>query len=153
MKNQIDIQLLAIFAGGLLFNFLFWNEGLGLNLLLYTIFIMVVILSKKEHRNNRKSILFAISHLIAALLVVFNHSILNIIGYYLTLIVFIGFVHAQQIKSVFTGLLSGFLQLVSSPFNLVKKIINVKVGSFSVKPILRPIKYIIIPIFVIIFLV
>lgn len=151
MKKPIDLQLVAIFGGSLLFNFLFWNEGLGLNLLLHSLFIMVVLFVDQEHSTNKKTIFIAISHLIAALLVVVNHSVLNIFGYYITLIVFVGFTHAPKIKSVFAALLAGFLQLASSPINLVKKLINAKIGNFSVKPILRPIKYIIIPIIVAVF--
>lgn len=151
MKKPIDLQLVAIFGGSLLFNFLFWNEGLGLNLLLHSLFIMVVLFVDQQHRTNKKTIFIAISHLIAALLVVVNHSVLNIFGYYITLIVFVGFTHAPKIKSVFAALLAGFLQLASSPINLVKKLINTKIGNVSVKPILRPIKYIIIPIIVVVF--
>lgn len=151
MKKPIDLQLLAIFGGGLLFNFLFWNEGLGLNLLLHSLFIMIVLFVDKVHRNNKKTIIIAISHLAAALLVVINHSVLNIFGYYITLIVFIGFAHAARIKSVFAAFLAGFLQLASSPVNFVKRLINAKIGNISVKPVLRPIKYIIIPIGVVIF--
>jgi hypothetical protein len=151
MKKHIDLQLIAIFGGGLLFNFLFWNEGLGLNLLLHTLFIFAVLFPKKEHYADKKTVFIGLTHLLAALLVVFNDAILNIFGYYLTLIVFIGFTHANQIKSIFTALLAGFLQLASSPINLIKKIINVKIGNFSLKPILRPIKYIVIPVFVVAF--
>jgi hypothetical protein len=151
MKKPIDLQLSAIFGGGLLFNFLFWNEGLGLNLLLHSLFIMIVLFVDKVHRNNKKTIIIAITHLAAALLVIINHSVLNIFGYYITLIVFVGFTHAPKIKSVFAALLAGFLQLASSPINFVKRLINAKIGNISVKPILRPIKYIIIPIGVVIF--
>jgi hypothetical protein len=151
MKTPIDLQLIAIFGGGVLFNFLFWNEGLGVNLLLHTLFIFVILLTKKEHYADKKTIIIAFSHLLAALLIVVNHSILNIFGYYLTLIVFIGYIHAKQIKLVFTALLSGFLQLASSPINLAKKVLAIKIGNFSLKPIFRPIKYMIIPVFVVIF--
>lgn len=151
MKKHIDVELIAIFGGGLLFNFLFWNEGLGLNLLLHSLFILVILLRKKEHYTNKKTILVASGHLLTALLVVFNHAILNIFGYYITLIVFIGFIHTPRIKSIFTALLSGFLQLTWSPINLIKKILTVKIGNLEIKPIFRPLKYLVIPTFVVFF--
>lgn len=151
MKKLIDLELIAIFGGGLLFNFLFWNEGLGLNLLLHTLFVFGILLIKKEHYTDKKTLIIAFSHLLAALLVVFNHSILNIFGYYFTLIVFIGFTYAKHIKSIFTALLSGFLQLAWSPISLIKKLLTIKIGNFAIKPIFRPIKYLIIPVFVVIF--
>jgi len=148
MKKQIDLQLLAIFGGGLLFNFLFWDEGLALNLLIYTLFILVIIFSKKEHQSNKKTIIIALSHLLASILVVYNHSILNIITYYITLVIFVGFAHATLIRTVFVAIFSGLLQIISAPINLIKKLTTVKVGNYSLKPMLRPIKYIIIPIIV-----
>lgn len=149
MKKHIDVELIAIFGGGLLFNFLFWSEGLGLNLLLHTLFIFAILFRKKEHYTNKQTLIIAASHLLAALLVVFNHAVLNIFGYYITLIVFIGFTHSKQIKSIFAALLAGFLQLACAPINLIKKIVVIKVGNFSLKPIFRPLKYLIIPIFVV----
>jgi hypothetical protein len=151
MKKHIDVELITIIGGGLLFNFLFWNEGLGLNLLTHTLFIFIILLRKKEHYTNKKTILVASGHLLAALLVVFNHAILNIFGYYITLIVFIGFTHAPRIKSIFTALLSGFLQLAWSPISLIKRILVVKIGNLELKPIFRPLKYLVIPTFVVFF--
>ncbi|TCC91882.1 DUF4173 domain-containing protein [Pedobacter frigiditerrae] len=151
MKKQIDLQLIAIFGGGLLFNFLFWMERLALNLLLYSLFIFIVLFVDKATPKNKRVLFAAVSHLLAALLVVYNQSVLTIISYYLSLFIFIGFVHMQQLRSVFTALFAAVLQLTIGPINLVKKLIGVKLGRFSLKPIIRPIKYIIIPIIVLIF--
>ncbi|RZL46350.1 MAG: DUF4173 domain-containing protein [Pedobacter sp.] len=148
MKKPLDLQLLAIFGGGLLFNFLFWNEGLGVNLLLYSLFVIGIIFSKSTNLANKKTILIGSSHLLAAAFVVYNHAVLNIFTYYISLVVFVGFTYATFIRSIFAAFLSGFLQLLSAPINLIKKILNAKIGNFSLKPILRPIKYIVIPIFV-----
>ncbi|WP_316765564.1 DUF4173 domain-containing protein [Pedobacter frigiditerrae] len=151
MKKQFDLQLIAVFGGGLLFNFLFWMERLALNLLLYSLFIFIVLFADKVMPKSKRMFFAAGSNLLAALLVVYNQSDLTIISYYFSLCIFIGFVHMQQLRSIFTALLAAFLQLFTGPINLVKKLMSVKVGSFSLKPILRPIKYIIIPIIVLIF--
>lgn len=150
MKKQIDLQLIAIFAGGLLFNYLFWMEQLAINLLLFSIFIMAILYLNKEITWTKKILLICFSHLFAAFLVVYNQSILTVISYYISLVMFIGFVHAQQLRSTFTALLSGFVQILCAPFNLIQRLIQIKIGNFSIKPVLKPIKYLIIPIFVII---
>jgi hypothetical protein len=151
MKKQLDLQLIAVFGGGLLFNLLFWMERLALNLLLYSLFIFIVLWLDKETPKGKKMLFAAASHLLAAVLVVYNQSTLTIITYYFSLFIFIGFTHMQLLRSIFTALLAAFLQLFTGPINLVKKLITVKLGRFSLKPIIRPIKYIIIPIIVLIF--
>ena len=148
MKKQIDFQLIAILGGGLLFNYLFWMEQLAINLVLYSIFIIALLYLNKEIAWPKKMLLICFSHLFAAFLVVYNQSILTIISYYISLVVFIGFVHAQLLRSIFTALLAGFVQILCAPFNLTQRLIQIKIGNFSVKPMLKPIKYIILPIFV-----
>lgn len=149
MKKQIDLQLIASLIGGVIFNYLFWMERLALNLLLYSLFITVMLLFNKEIIKSKKFILYNSLHLLSALLVVFNNSDLTVIGYYFSLAIFIGFAHVQLIRSIFTAILAAFLQIVSSPVNLVKRLAMVKVGHSSIAPILKKIKYIVIPIVVI----
>jgi len=150
-KQKFDLQLGAIFLGGLLFNFLFWDENFGLNLLLYSLFILLVLFTDQKHYSNKKTMLVGASHLLAALLVVYNQSDLSIVAYYISLVVFVGYAHAPLIRATFTAIFAGFLQLLAAPFNLIVKLINVKIGNYSVKPILKPIKYIVIPVIVFFF--
>lgn len=148
MKKQIDYQLLATLGGGLLFNYLFYNDKQGLNLLLYSIFLVLIVLFNNELPKGKRLLIVGASHLFAGLMVVYNLSNLTLITWYVSLAVFIGFIHAQQLRSIFTVFLVTFLQLVTAPFNLFKKIINTRFGKLSIKPLLKPIKYIIIPIVV-----
>lgn len=146
MKKQIDLQLLAAIGGGVLFNFLFWVDWLALNLLLYSIFIIALLLLDKDIVKSRKFFWFGAAHLLAGTLVVINNSALSIVSWYISLALFVGFAHYQLLRSIFTALLAFFLQMVTAPFNLIKRALNARFGNFSLKPILKPIKYIIIPI-------
>lgn len=148
MKKQIDLQLLATLVGGILFNYLFWMEEHGINLLFYSTFLFVMLLADKEMPKSKNMLIVSASHLFAGLLVVFNQSELTIITWYISLALFIGVVHAQQIRSIFAAFLVAIIQMATAPFNLFKKIINTRFGKISIKPLLKPIKYIIIPIFV-----
>lgn len=148
MKKQFNFQLIAVFGGGLLFNFLFWNEQLALNLLIYSLFIFLTLFMDATTPKSKKMLWVAASHLLSALLVLYNHSSLTLIAYYISLLVFIGFAHTQQLRSIFTALLASSLQLLTGPLNLIKKLNTVKLGTFQLKPILKPIKYIVIPIIV-----
>jgi hypothetical protein len=146
MKKQIDLQLLTAIGGGILFNFFFWMEWPALNLLLYSIFILIILLLDKGIVKSRKFFWFGAAHLLAGALVVINNSALSIVSWYISLALFVGFTHYQLLRGVFTALLAFFLQMVTAPFNLIKRALNARFGNFSLKPILKPIKYIIIPI-------
>lgn len=150
MKKQIDLQLLAAIGGGILFNFLFWMDRLALNLLLYSIFIMLILMLDRNIIKSRKFFAFGAAHLLSGIVVVINNSELSIVSWYISLALFVGFIHYQLLRSVFTALLAFLLQMVTAPFLLTKKIVHTRFGNFSLKPILKPIKYIVIPIIVLV---
>lgn len=148
MKYKINIQLIFALAGGLFFNYLFWKEELALNLVIYSVFIISIYLYSESLLSNKKLLWIAISHLLAGGLLLINHSILNIIAWYISLFVLVGYVHNKQLRSIFTVLTAAFLQFISAPFGLVKKITEIQIGGFSLKPLLKLVKYLIIPGFI-----
>lgn len=149
MKNQLN--LIATLLGGLLFNYLFWMEGLALNLLLYAVFLLITVIINENAIKDKKVIYFGASHFTAAILVVYLNTDLSIIAYYISLFVWMGFVHSPVLRSVLAALITMLIKLVSSPIILIMNIANLKIGKFSLKPILKPIKYIVIPSIAILF--
>lgn len=149
MKNKSNFLLLAALLGGLLFNYLFWNERLALNLLIYSVYLLVVTFLNREVIKGTKFKLYGFTHLLAAFLVVINNSDLTIITYYISLLLFIGYSHNNQIRSVFTALGTAILQLITVPFNGIKNLSEVTIGSFNLKPIFKVIKYIFIPVVIV----
>jgi hypothetical protein len=149
MKQRIDLQLLAAIGGGILFNFLFWMEKQALNLLIYTLFLIIITLLDREKSKTKKYYIFAGSHLLAAIMVVVNQSDLNIITWYISFAVMIGLIHFPLLRNIFTVLLAAFLQIITAPINLLKKIMAIHFGDLSFKPVLKIVKYIIIPFFAI----
>lgn len=145
MKQRIDLQLLATIGGGILFNFLFWMEKQALNLLIYSLFVFIIILFDPEKNKSKKLYLIGATQLIAAILVVINQSDLTVITWYISLAVTVGFIHFQALRSIFTSLLAAFLQIVTAPINLVKKILSTHFSNISFKPLLKIFKFIIIP--------
>jgi hypothetical protein len=150
MKKQIDIQLLATLGGGLIFNYLFWMEDQALNLLLYSLFITAIILIDKEILKTRKVLLAGSAHLLAAVLVVSNASDLSVITWYLSLGILVGFVHFQALRSIFTALGAAILQFITTPVNIARKLLGTQFDRLSLKPFLNPLKYIVIPFFVLV---
>lgn len=151
MKNKSNLLLLASLLGGLLFSFLFWEERLAFNLLIYSIFILAITYLNAEVIKSTKFKIYGLAHLLAAILVVVNNTDLSIATYYISLLVFVGISHNQQIRTVFSALLASILQIITTPFNLIKNLSKISIGNFNLKPIFRLIKYIIIPVIAVIF--
>ncbi|WP_316815311.1 DUF4173 domain-containing protein [Pedobacter nyackensis] len=151
MKQRIDLQLLASIGGGILFNYLFWMEKQALNLFIYSLFIFIIILLDPEKQKSKKIYLSGSAHLLAAVLVIMNQSVLTTITWYVSLAIMIGFVHFQLLRSIFTSLLAAFLQFITAPLNLVKKMMSPFFKDFSFKPAFKIIKYTFIPFIALLF--
>lgn len=149
MKIKSNYLLLATLIGGLLFNYLFWMEEPGLNLLFYSIFIIGITFFNDEVVKSTKFKIYAAAHFLAATLAVVINSDLSIITYFFSLVFFVGYSHYQSIKSIYAAFLAAILQFITIPFSLVKRLSEVKVGNYNFKPIIRPIKYIVLPIFIV----
>jgi len=148
MNYKMDLTLIFALTGGLLFNFLFWEEELALNLVLYSLFILTIYFFSYAILNNKKIVWMAIAHLAAGILVLVNHSILNIITWYVSLFVLVGYIHNTQLRSIFMALVASLLQFITAPIGLLKKITEIEIGGFTLKPILKLVKYTIIPGFI-----
>ncbi|SFG88776.1 DUF4153 domain-containing protein [Pedobacter insulae] len=147
MTYKIDKNLIIVILSGLLFNYLFWMESLALNLFLYSLFILTVYLFTKDIRS-KKLLVIAASHLIASILVVINQSDLTILTWYISLFVLVGYTHYPQLRSICTALLVSILQFTTAPFSLFKKVIEIEIGSVTLRPTLKLIKYLIFPTFI-----
>ncbi|QPH39406.1 DUF4153 domain-containing protein [Pedobacter endophyticus] len=150
MKNKSNFLLASTLIGGVLFNAIFWEERLALNLFIYSLFIIAVMLLNKSISKSAKFGLYAGAHLFAAVLVVVNNSDLSLAAYYISLLAFIGFSHFQQIRTVFLAIVSAVFQLITAPVGLLQNMGNAQLGTFNLKPMLRFFRYIILPIFIII---
>lgn len=150
MKQKIDFQWYIMLAGGFIFQLLFWNELFGVNLLFYSIFILLVTFTSKQLPLSKSQALAAISHLAIACYIVYNNSNLAIVTWVLTLLVFVGQTHFPLIKSVVTSIALGVLQLISGPYGIVTKLQTTKLGKINFKPFTRPIKFVIVPILLVV---
>ncbi|WP_421943058.1 DUF4173 domain-containing protein [Pedobacter sp.] len=148
MKNKSNLLLLSALLGGLSFSFLFWEERLAINLLIYSTYVLTITYLNPEVIKGAKLNLYAIAHFAASILVVVNNSDLTLVSYYFSLIFFIGFAHNQQIRTVFMAFFSTVLQMFTVPFNVIRNLSEVSIGNFNLKPVFKIIKYIFIPLIV-----
>ncbi len=145
MTQKIDYRLPLMLLGGLLFQLLFWDELLGLNLLLYSLFILAITFTDKDIPFHPSKLRTALPHLAIALYIVYNNATLAIITWFITLLVYLGTAHFVLLKSSATALFWGILQVISGPSGIIIKLRKTKLGKVNFKPILKPIKYVVLP--------
>jgi hypothetical protein len=148
MKNKNTFLLSSALLGGLIFNILFWNERIGFNLLIYSLFLLITYLLNSDIVKTAKFKIFAIAHLFSAVLVVVNNSSLSILTYYISLMLWVGYAHYPQIRSVFTAGLAIFIQLITVPINIIKLMGELRFAGFSFRPIFKIARYLILPLII-----
>lgn len=105
-------KLTLIITGTILFNILFWDQGLGLNLLLFAVFILINIFIDKE-KPTRSLYIVLIGYLISTSLVVIHNSTIATILSFISLILVIG-LRNNSIKSIHYGLMNTIAKYVQS---------------------------------------
>lgn len=149
MKTKSNFLLLSTLLGGLLFSYIFWEEWLALNQLIYSIFIITVTFVNSEVAKSNKFKIYALAHLLAAVLVVINNSVLTSVSYNISLLFFVGFAHYQAVRTIYVAAMATTLQFITVPATIIKRLSELKIGKFDLKPVFRPIKYILLPLFII----
>jgi hypothetical protein len=150
MKLQLDYRLILVAIGGLVFYFLFWDQLLASNLLIYSLFVMGVTFTDKAIPFHTSRLFTAIAHLGVAAYLVYNNSTLAVVTWFITLLVYLGTTHYGSIKTVGSAMLLGFVQAISGPYGIATKLKQTKLGKINLRPVVKPIKYVIVPLFLLI---
>ena len=102
MKHQNSIKLLFTGLGAFLFNALFWEESLGLNTLIFAVFIMasMAFLHRKTSLN-KYALLTGGASLFSAIMVVINFSFPARLALVTSSVLTVGFLHQHTLKSAF----------------------------------------------------
>lgn len=78
-----------LIAGGLLFNWLFWNEKIGLNMLLFSLFLLTgLVLRRRPEISRGPSVIILVVALISIVAVVYSNTALSKISAALTMLLF-----------------------------------------------------------------
>ncbi len=149
MKKQLNLQLITVLGGGILFNALFWMERLALNLLIYSVFVICSIYFDRSIVKSKKMLVYLSAHFLSAALVVYNQSDLTLATWYFSLAIFVGFAHGTAIRSIFTAICAACWQAFSAPVNFALQLADIRIGNYSLKPVFKLIKYLVIPTFLI----
>jgi hypothetical protein len=112
MKTNL-LSLLELLLALLLFDVLFWQEGIGQNLFFFTILLSG--LSIRQHNQAfNKEVLFAFTALfISGLMVVWHNSGLSISMHIISTMIFLGLVKQKEVTTVWEGFLGFLINYVS----------------------------------------
>jgi len=136
MKTK-KIQILTVILSSIFYAFLFWQQKLGLNIFIFSVYILAItFFNKTIKKSNTKTYITASAVLLSSIFVVINHSIASFITYFFSLAIFLGFTFNHQIKTTYTAILAGFMKSISTQFQAFENLFfNLKTGKIS-----RPLK-------------
>lgn len=114
-------KILTVFIGALLYAFLFWNEKMGINVLVFTSMIITYLfISKTIEMNSKKQIISALGTLIAAILITVNHSLTSFFVFYFSFAILLGFIFDTEIKTVYYSLIASIVKLFTSQIQSIE---------------------------------
>ncbi len=133
-------KLLLIISGALLFNMIFWNEKLGVNTIIFDVFICtsVFFVFPYSFRNNISKWIFA-CHLIAGVMVLVQNTVLSKISFSVTLLLFISFSQYIHRSALYAGgsALLNYILVVPNFFRELKKANTIKINLSGWSRLLR----------------
>lgn len=129
MKKEI-LRSVIILLGAVLFNFIFWDANHGINMFIFTIFLVGGLwFLERESFQNRAVQVTALAAVVLSCLVVLHNSLIVRFIYMLNISVVIGLVHERQIR--FLG--SAMLLFLANALAVIPNLM----GSLKELPILR----------------
>lgn len=144
MKKE-SLKLTMIILGAILFNIIFWNEKLGINTILFDIFIITsVFYLYPTSIKNKTSIWLAVGHLITAAMVLVNNTWLSKIGFSITLLLFVSFSQYIHRSVLYAGgsIISNYILAIPNFFRQFK---SVKGKIINLHGLSRPVRMLLIP--------
>lgn len=146
MKQETQ-KLFWIIIGAVLFNWVFWNEKMGLNTALFGLFIVTILffLYPKARHSSLVRWLLA-GHLLCLAMVLWHNSVLSKVAYMLTLSILVAFIHFIHRSIVFAGAsITENAVFVFSSFR--QNLPKIKAGKLSSFPLGKYIRFALIPLF------
>ena len=137
---------LLLFALLLTYNYFFWAEKLGLNLLIFTVFLYGALYVLNTDVFKTKQVIFTmVGTLVLSALVVYNNTLLSKFIFFSSLVTSLGFIHQKELKSIMFAIPTGLLSFAMFPYVVLREV-NHLVGRFSyLKKFLRKAKLVIFP--------
>lgn len=143
--NKESLKTLLVIAGATLFNSIFWNEKLGVNVSVFTMFIAgcVFFLYPLPLKNITGRGLFT-AHLFTAAMVIFHNTLLSKIAFSTTSLLFIAFSQYRHRSLWYAGgsIISNYVFAIP---NFIKGLKNITPQKISLSGLFGPIRILLLP--------
>lgn len=122
MKKHLAISVL-ILLGSLLYAWLFWQEEMGLNTLLFSLFALGAAWWRWPECRRRRLVQLAMAAtLLTAVLAVWHHSVLAKTAHVFSFLLLIGLLQAEEIRFLIFGFALGAVSLLEAPVAIFRSI-------------------------------
>ena len=127
MKKNILINA-AVILGAFVFNLIFWQETMGLNILIFAVFLVASLWFLNKERFSERTVQIATAGvLITALLVVYHNSVFVRIIHILSIPILIGFVQFRMLRFVVLAGLVYAANMVETPLHILRQLKNLPI--------------------------
>ena len=110
-------QGITVILFTVVFNFFFWQEKFGLNLILFTlIFGVLLYIQNPDSRNKKQTLISIIGVAISSLGLLYHNSLFSKFMLFSSIFFFVGSFMEKQLKTIYYLIPSSFMGVVSSPF-------------------------------------
>ncbi|MFT6245741.1 MAG: hypothetical protein ACJAXI_002516 [Crocinitomicaceae bacterium] len=145
-KNKIK-KIATLLIGGVGFNILFWSESLGVNLLLFSLFLIGIgVIFHRESVKSKPVLISASGILFTALMVVYHNSFMAKFTCMTSIVLFVGFLNQIELKAIFHAIPTSIWNLGMAPVGIWEHLIPSSKKEIINKKHLRTLKIVIIPI-------
>ena len=129
MKKNIISNALFV-ASTIVFNAIFWGEKMGINTLLFTIFMIPAIFTMNpKSKESKAAIASSVATLLTATFVVIHNSMLSKGIHILSFFIMIAFVQQRQLKFIGYALALSIVSFFRVPYKFIKEIDQFRTNS------------------------
>ena len=145
MKKEIIINILVL-IGVIIFNIIFWKEGMGINTLIFTLFLIIgLFIKEKEIFQERSMQIISLGTIGFAVMIITNNSMYSKFLYVISSILMVGIAQQRSLRFLGYGLLVGLWSMCETPFKMWRNLWLNKTKEINYSKGFNTIKILIIP--------
>ena len=115
MQKSLKGWVVILFT--IVFNFFFWKEKLGLNIVLFTgVFGTILYLLHPDERKKKPTLLAIAGIILSSIAILWHNSLFSKFILFGSIFLFIAALVEKEIKTIYYLIPSGFLGIITSPF-------------------------------------
>ena len=145
------IRLFSLLTGIILFDYLFYKQEPGVNVLLFVLLILLLIkVSGRQLFQNRRQVLATLGWLVSGISVALYGSILSVLAFSGAALVFLGYSLEPELKAPPLSMIRSGLNFFAAPFTFGREIADSFMPKHHLLRLMRTLKLLIIPVILVI---